>query len=55
MKLQTNFSLKTGESLILSDSEGGIYSKVVIADCEENQSQQIQDDGSYIIDRVNEY
>ncbi len=47
MKLQTNFSLKTGETLILSDSAGTVYARVPIADCSEDESQTRRPDGTY--------
>lgn len=47
LKLQTNFSLKAGETLILSDSVGNILGKAVIEDCKENESQLRQPDGTY--------
>lgn len=48
LKLQTNFSLKTGETLILSDESGNIIAKVAIIDCEENEALVRQNDGKYI-------
>ena len=48
LKLQTNFSLKTGETLILSDESGNIIAKVAIIDCEENEALIRQNDGKYI-------
>ncbi|MCH5324808.1 MAG: CotH kinase family protein [Eubacterium sp.] len=47
LKLQTNFSLKAGEMLILSDSSGAIYGRVAVADCDENETQVRKDDGTY--------
>ena len=47
MKMQTNFSLKTGETLILSNENGDILGKVAIIDCDENESLVRQRDGSY--------
>lgn len=47
MKLVTNFSLKEGEVLSLSDSGGKVIGKVVIQDVGENQSQERQPDGTY--------
>lgn len=47
MKMQTNFSLKTGETLILSNESGEILGRVAIIDCDENESLVRQRDGSY--------
>ena len=47
MKMQTNFSLKTGETLILSNESGDILGRVAIIDCDENESLVRQRDGSY--------
>ena len=47
MKMQTNFSLKTGETLILSNESGEILGKVAIIDCSKNESLVRQRDGSY--------
>lgn len=49
LKLQANFSLKSGETLILSDTTGNIIGKMVVADCEENEIQRRQTDGTYKI------
>ncbi len=48
LKLQTNFSLKTGETLVLSDSSGEIYGKVAIADCSKEEAQVRQENGTYV-------
>ena len=47
MKMQTNFSLKTGETLILSNESGEILGKVAIIDCSKDESLVRQRDGSY--------
>lgn len=47
LKLQANFSLKTGETLILSDKSGKIIAKATIADCKDDEKQVRQPDGSY--------
>lgn len=47
MKLQTNFSLKEGEVLTLSDNHGKILSRVQIVDVGKEKSQNRQPDGSY--------
>ncbi len=47
LKVQTNFNLKTGETLILSDASGKIIGKTVIIDCDKDQSMIRQPDGSY--------
>ncbi len=47
LKVQTNFNLKTGEPLILSDASGKIIAKTVIIDCDSDQSMIRQPDGSY--------
>ena len=45
MKMQTNFSLKTGETLILSNESGEILGKVAIIDCSKDESLVRQRDG----------
>ncbi len=50
-KLQTNFSLKEDETLILSDSNGEIISSAVIIDTDEKESLVRQTDGRYMIRR----
>ncbi len=47
LKLQANFSLKTGEMLVLSDGAGTIYGRVAIADCNKDEIQKRQEDGTY--------
>lgn len=46
-KLITNFNLKTGETVYLSDSEGKIVSKVGVIDMKENEVLIRQGDGRY--------
>ncbi len=53
-KYQTNFSLKTGETLYFSDAEGHIYSSVAVVDMEENQSLSRGLDGLYKIGGISE-
>ncbi len=53
-KYQTNFSLKTGETLYLSDESGNIISSVAVVDMEENQSLSIGLDGLYRIGGISE-
>ncbi len=53
-KHQTNFSLKTGETLYFSDSEGNIISAVAVVDMEENQSLSRRIDGLYKIGGISE-
>ncbi len=47
LKVQANFNLKTGEILTLSDSSGKVIAKAAIMECESDQSQVRQPDGSY--------
>ncbi len=53
-KYQTNFSLKTGETLYFSDSEGNILSSVAVVDMEKNQSLSRCLDGLYRIGVISE-
>lgn len=53
-KYQTNFSLKTGETLYLSNENGNIISSVAVVDMEENQSLSIGLDGLYRIGGISE-
>lgn len=53
-KYQTNFSLKTGETLYFSDAEGHIYSSVAVVDMEKNQSLSRGLDGLYKIGGISE-
>ncbi len=53
-KYQTNFSLKTGENLYLSDESGNIISSVAVVDMEENQSLSRGLDGLYTIGGISE-
>ena len=53
-KYQTNFSLKTGETLYLSDENGNIISSVAVVDMEGNQSLSIGLDGLYRIGGISE-
>ncbi len=53
-KYQTNFSLKTGETLYLSDENGNIISSVAVIDMEENQSLSRGLDGLYRIGGISE-
>lgn len=48
-KYRTNFSLKTGETLFLTDESGNILSKVGIVEMEETQSLTRRADGKYAI------
>lgn len=48
-KLITNFNLKVGETLYLSDSEGNIISKAAVVDMGKQQCLVRQTDGSYEI------
>lgn len=51
-KYRTNFSLKTGETLFLTDESGNILSKVSIVEMEETQSLTRKADGKYSISSV---
>lgn len=51
-KYRTNFSLKTGETLFLTDESGNILSKVSIVEMEETQSLTRKADGKYAISSV---
>lgn len=51
-KYRTNFSLKTGETLFLTDESGNILSRVSIVDMEETQSLARNARGSYSISVV---
>lgn len=53
-KYQTDFSLKTGETLYFSDSDGNIISSVVVVDMEESQSLSRGLDGLYKIGGISE-
>ncbi len=53
-KYQTNFSLKTGETLYFSDSDGNIISAVAVVDMAENQSLSRGLDGLYTIGGISE-
>ena len=53
-KYQTNFSLKTGETLYLSDENGDIISSVAVVGMEENQSLSRGLDGNYKIGSISE-
>lgn len=53
-KYQTNFSLKTGETLYFSDPDGKIISSVAVVDMEENQSLSRGLDGLYKIGGISE-
>lgn len=53
-KYQTNFSLKTGETLYLSDENGNIISSVAVVDMEDNQSLSRGLDGLYKIGGISE-
>lgn len=53
-KYQTNFSLKTGETLYFSDEDGNIISAVSVVDMEENQSLSRGIDGLYKIGGISE-
>ena len=48
-KLITNFNLKVGETLYLSDSKGNIVSSAAVVDMNEHQCLVRQTDGSYVI------
>lgn len=51
---QTNFSLKTGETLYFSDNEGNVLSEVAVVNMEEDQSLSLGVDGRYHIGTVTE-
>ena len=51
-KLVTNFNLKTGETIYLSDSDGKIISKAAVADMEENEQLVRRDDGKYEKEKI---
>lgn len=53
-KYQTNFSLKTGETLYFSDSEGKIISSVAVVDMDDDQSLSRSLDGLYKIGVISE-
>lgn len=53
-KYQTNFSLKTGETLYFSDSNGNIISSVSVVDMDNNQSLSRGLDGLYKIGGISE-
>lgn len=53
-KMQTNFSLKTGETLYLSDENGKIISQVEIVDMDDNESLSYRADGNYHIGEISE-
>lgn len=53
-KMQTNFSLKTGETLYLSDEQGNIISRTTIVDMSEEQSLSLHADGNYHIGEISE-
>ena len=52
LKLQTNFNLKTGETLVMSDESGNIIGKVAIIDCDKNEAFVRQNDGTYVTKQV---
>lgn len=51
-KYRTNFSLKTGETLFLTDESGNILSRVSIVEMDETQSLTRRADGKYAISSV---
>lgn len=51
---QTNFSLKTGETLSLSDRDGKVISSVNVIEMEENESVSLGIDGKYRIGSITE-
>lgn len=53
-KYQTNFSLKTGETLYFSDSDGNVVSSVAVVDMEETESLSRGLDGLYSIGAISE-
>ena len=53
-KYQTNFSLKTGENLYFSDSNGNIISSVSVVDMDDDQSLSRGLDGLYKIGGISE-
>lgn len=53
-KYQTNFSLKTGETLYFSDENGNIISSVAVVDMEKEQSLSRGLDGLYKIGGISE-
>lgn len=52
MRHQTNFSLKTGETLYFSDKDGSIVSQVPVLDISPDKSLSRSADGSYYIGTV---
>ena len=51
---QTNFSLKTGETLSLSDTDGNVISSVNVIEMEESESVSLGIDGKYRIGSITE-
>ncbi len=51
-KLVTNFNLKTGETVYLSNSDGMIISKVAVVDMDENFQLVRSADGRYKTEKI---
>lgn len=51
-KLVTNFNLKTGEVVYLSNPDGEVISEVAVADMNENEQVVRKGDGKYVIEEV---
>lgn len=51
-KLITNFNLKTGETVYLSDSNGEIISEVGVVDMDKNEILVRKGDGQYVIENI---
>lgn len=51
-KLVTNFNLKTGETVYLTDSDGQIVSKVAVVDMKENEELVRKGNGKYVVEEI---
>lgn len=51
-KLVTNFNLKTGETVYLTNREGEIISKASVVDMEENEQLVRRGDGKYTVEEI---
>ena len=49
MKIQADFSLKEGETLVLADRDGNIISSVYIPWITEGKTYKLQPDGKYVV------
>ena len=49
MQYQANFSLKAGETLILSDSDGSVLRRVPIPEIPESGIYTLGDNGNYYV------